>query len=102
MALDFDFDTGKHGREFRSQTHYKALMYISDDSNLMMNATGLLLVPTLEKRGQYRKIGIFYCGSGRGEFDEYSRALGPPIDSSEVVEICRDEEGKTQYIIDIV
>lgn len=102
MAADFDFDTRKHGREFRSQTHYKALVYISDDSSLMMNAKGLLLVPTLREQGQYRRIGIFYCGSGRGEFDEYSRALAPPINSSEVVEICRDEEGKTQYIINLV
>jgi hypothetical protein len=63
---------------------------------------GLIIEPTKQKPGQYRRLGVFWTVEGKDTLIKASTTGSWGVEESEVVGIKTDEHGKTLLVIEIV
>lgn len=76
---------------------YLAIVYSTDGQY----SVGLLLNASNQKRGQYKRVGVFTY-SGLVEWAKLLKDPLPQVEDLDVVETIKDIDGKKWHIIDLI
>ena len=98
IMLKFDCLDDYPDTRRRIQTHLLPIRYGSGHNS----SVGLLLEPTNNENGQYRRLGRYYVIKSFERFAEACRLASFETGSSDFAEILVGGNGEAQYFIDIV
>jgi Heterokaryon incompatibility protein (HET) len=101
IKVVFNFDCPREAERSRMHGALALPVYGSSSTTTI---TGLLLEPTGQERGQYRRLGQFriYKAKHSKAFEEASTDRSCQLKESEFSRIRKDKYGKQHYIINVI